>query len=112
LGAESGLQFPRKGLWWSFKSDCGSQPPQKEEWFKDRVEGDGRNKTLHDWQQGVGEAEQIIEHFTFEGDLVVDPFLGSGTNGVASKRLQRRFVGCDIDDKAVGTALNRIGKVG
>jgi len=86
-------------------------PPLKSEWFKDRIEGDGRNKAFHDWQQGVGEAEQIIEYFTFAGDLVVDPFLGSGTNGVASTRLQRRFVGCDIDENAVGTALNRIGEV-
>jgi hypothetical protein len=85
-------------------------PSDKAEWFADRIEGDGRNKENHDWEQGLGEAKQLIEYFTFEGDLVVDPFIGSGTNGVASKLLRRRFVGCDIDEKNVGIALHRIGK--
>jgi hypothetical protein len=88
------------------------RPIQRREWFKDRIEGDGRVKSYHAWQQGVGEARHLIEALTHEGNLVVDPFAGSGTTGVACKELKRRFVGCDIDEKAVGTALYRIGKVG
>jgi hypothetical protein len=88
------------------------QPLKKREWFRDRIEGDGRIKSHHEWQQGVGEAKQLIEYFTFEGDLVVDPFTGSGTSGIASKLLGRRFVGCDIDEKNVGIALHRINKAG
>ncbi len=87
------------------------KPLGKAEWFIDRIEGEGREKTHHDWEQGLSEALDLIDHFTFEGDLVVDPFLGSGTNAAASKTLRRRFIGCDVDEKAVGTALHRIDRV-
>ncbi|MGO9121233.1 MAG: DNA-methyltransferase [Desulfomonilaceae bacterium] len=84
------------------------EPLENLEWFADRIEGDGRNKSHHKWEQGIGESEYFIENLTYEGDLVVDPFLGSGTNGLAAKRLQRRFLGCDVDENAVKTALYRL----
>jgi methylase of polypeptide subunit release factors len=87
-------------------------PAEKSEWFIDRLEGEGRTKENHDWEQGLGEAHSLIEYFTFPGDLVVDPFLGSGTNGLAAVRLRRKFIGCDIDEKAVGITTARINDVG
>lgn len=84
------------------------RPANKKEWFKDLIHGDGRSKSHHNWEQGVGEATHLIEALTHEGNLIVDPFLGSGTNALASKKLNRRFVGCDIDEEAVRTALHRI----
>ena len=78
--------------------------------FKDIVEKDGYKglKEHHAWQQGLKEAETLIESLTEEGDLVVDPFLGSSTVVVAAKRLNRRFVGCDEDEAAVNVALARL----
>lgn len=84
------------------------RPAEKKEWFKDLIHGDGRSKSHHKWEQGIGEATHLIEALTHEGNLIVDPFLGSGTNAVASKKLNRRFIGCDVDEKAVRTALHRI----
>jgi hypothetical protein len=84
------------------------RPREKLRWFKDRIEGDGRTKSNHDWEQGLGESTSLIEAFTFEGDIVVDPFVGSGTTAVACKRLNRRFVGCDVDLVAVKTAIGRL----
>ncbi len=52
----------------------------------------------------------MIEKFSCENDLVVDPFLGSGTVAIAAKRLNRRFVGCDESLDAVNTALARIAE--
>jgi DNA modification methylase len=86
------------------------RPLEKREWFKDRIEGDGRIKSHHAWQQGVGEARHLIEALTHEGNLVVDPFAGSGTTGVACKALKRRFIGCDVDETSVSIALQRIGQ--
>jgi tRNA G37 N-methylase Trm5 len=88
------------------------RPAEKKEWFQDLIHGDGRSKSHHNWEQGIGEAKQLIEALTHEGNLIVDPFLGSGTNAVASKKLNRRFIGCDVDEKAVGTSLQRINKSG
>lgn len=83
---------------------------EKREWFRDLIQGDGRRKSHHKWEQGIGEATHLIEALTHEGNLIVDPFLGSGTNAVASKRLNRRFIGCDVDEKAVEIALNRMNE--
>lgn len=52
--------------------------------------------------------EQIIRLASDEGDLVVDPFVGSGTTAVASKLLNRRYVGIDISQSAVELANNRL----
>ena len=50
----------------------------------------------------------IVEYLTEPGDLVVDPFCGAGTTGVACTRLHRRFVGCDVDADSVAIARERI----
>ncbi len=53
--------------------------------------------------------QRLIELFTFAGDLVVDPFAGAGTTGVAAKQTGRRFYGVDLDDRYVDLANTRIG---
>ena len=42
------------------------------------------------------------------GDLVVDPFLGSGTTGVTCVNLGGRFIGCDIDEKCLEITKGRV----
>lgn len=54
--------------------------------------------------------ERHIRNSTKEGDLVFDPFMGSGTTGVACKRLQRRFVGCEISPEYFRVAQDRVSK--
>jgi len=49
-----------------------------------------------------------IEAFTDPGDLVLDPFCGSGTTGVACLRLGRRFIGIEKDSRHVATARERL----
>lgn len=84
------------------------EPEQKVPWIHDLIEGDGVTKENHRWEQGIGEACHLIEGLTYERDLIVDPFLGSGTVAVAAKRLNRRFVGCDESVDAVNTSLSRL----
>jgi 16S rRNA G966 N2-methylase RsmD len=90
--------------------DAEYQPLQTQYWFRDTVQGDGYSglKDHHPWEQGVSEATQILESLSLEGDLVIDPFLGSGTVAVACKRMKKRFVGCDLDHDSVNMTLARL----
>lgn len=59
---------------------------------------------FHPTQKPVAVMAWLIEAMTDPGDLVVDPFCGSGTTGVAALRLARRFVGGDRDAAHAETA--------
>ena len=52
--------------------------------------------------------EKIIQLVTNEGDIVLDPFCGSGTTLVAAKLLNRKFVGIDISDDAIQLTQERL----
>lgn len=52
--------------------------------------------------------EQLIRLYTFADDLVLDPFMGSGSSMVAASRLGRRYVGYDLDPEYVELARHRV----
>jgi DNA modification methylase len=52
--------------------------------------------------------EQLIRLYTFRDDLVLDPFMGSGSALVAAARLGRRYIGYDLDQSYVGIARRRV----
>ncbi|WP_083914994.1 DNA-methyltransferase [Ilumatobacter nonamiensis] len=56
----------------------------------------------------VALVERCLHLFTYDGDVVLDPFMGSGTTGVAAKRTGRRFVGYDTEPAYVRQARERI----
>ncbi len=51
---------------------------------------------------------RLIELYTFRGDLVLDPFMGSGSTAVAAVRTERHYVGFDTDPRYVDLAEERI----
>jgi site-specific DNA-methyltransferase (adenine-specific) len=52
--------------------------------------------------------ERLIHLYTFEDDLVLDPFMGSGTTLLAAAKLGRRYVGYDLDPAYVEIARSRV----
>lgn len=54
----------------------------------------------------------LLETSTVAGDLVVDPFMGSGSTGVAAVSMGRRFVGGDVEQEHLDTAVARLSEVG
>lgn len=52
--------------------------------------------------------EQLIRLYTFKDDLVLDPFMGSGSALVAAARSGRRFIGYDLDETYVEIAQHRV----
>jgi 16S rRNA G966 N2-methylase RsmD len=66
------------------------------EYVADRLRGSRPEKAHHEWAQGVEEVAYLIEKLTEPGELVLDPFAGSGAFGRAALALNRRYLGVDL----------------
>lgn len=62
----------------------------------------------HETQKPVPLMLELVELFTDPGELILDPFCGSGTTGVACLRLGRRFIGIERDEKYAAIARERL----
>lgn len=105
--------FPRKEI-------CGYKPilvfqkppitkPYKS--FVDIIKGTGREKGLHEWQQSEGELTPLIETFTKQGDIIMDPFMGSGTTLAAALRNGRDTIGFDINPAVGNIVMKRLESI-
>ncbi len=65
-------------------------------------------KRLHPTQKPLVLFEKLVCKHSHQGDLIVDPFLGAGTTGVAAIRNSRSFAGCDIDRHYVQISQERM----
>lgn len=70
----------------------------------------GGLQTLHDWQQQEAPARFAIEKLTQPGDVVLDPFLGSGTTLAAAVKLGRRGIGVELDPQTLAVATARLAE--
>lgn len=70
---------------------------------------DIRDKTLHPATFPLALAERIIKLFTHEGELVVDPFVGSGTTLLAAQYTNRNAVGFDLQEAYIRLCEQRLG---
>lgn len=68
------------------------------------------DESNHPTEKPVELMAHYIENSSKPGDLVTDPFMGSGTTGVACAKLGRRFIGVEIDPGHFETACERIIK--
>lgn len=62
----------------------------------------------HPTQKPVDVMKWCIEHLPADAQTILDPFMGSGTTGVACVKLGRRFIGIEIDEKYFSIACRRI----
>jgi len=67
-----------------------------------------RHITKHPTEKPETLLERIILLGSKENDVVLDPFMGSGTTGAVAKRLNRNFIGIELDDDFFEIAKNRI----
>lgn len=66
------------------------------------------SRGLHPTQKPVALCEYLIKTYTNEGETVLDFTMGSGTTGVAAKKLNRNFIGIELDIGYFKIAKNRI----
>jgi DNA modification methylase len=86
------------------------------EWLKSQIgvwqffyeSRDIRDKNLHPATFPISLAKKVISLFSHEGELVLDPFVGSGTSLVASQDLNRNAVGFDLQEKYIELCAKRL----
>ena len=61
----------------------------------DYIESVAPLKIEHEWQQSTVEAQYVIKNLTIENQTVLDPMMGSGTTGLATLNLRRKFIGIE-----------------
>lgn len=79
--------------------------------FADVIRSEGSDadaKNNHKWGQDYGAFHTIVGRLTTPGQVVVDPFMGSGTTLLAAHALGRHTIGCDIDTAHVAKARERL----
>ena len=89
---------------------AGEFEPRK--WIHDTFWSEGRggpeSRPLHPWQQSVATMRHWVFMTSKPGEVVLDPFVGSGTCAVAALSEGRRFLGGDLDPACVETTRQRI----
>lgn len=95
---------PRKG---QFSGNPKGKNPS-DVWDIPNVKSKHVEKTIHPCQFPISIPQRLILAFSNPNDIVVDPFLGSGTTAAASALLNRRFIGAEKVDKYVEVSEERI----
>lgn len=78
------------------------------DWIGDVLKSEANDKNFHHWGQSESGMADIIERFTYPGQKILDPFVGGGTTATVALKMNRLFVGIDIDQKAIDTTRARI----
>lgn len=72
---------------------------------------DTNGKNLHDTEKPVELMKILIENSSKEQELVLDPFMGIGSTGVASIKTNRNFIGVELDENYFNIAKQRIENI-
>ena len=67
-------------------------------------------KMVHPTEKPTDMLERLVKDASDEGDIILDPFMGSGTTGVAAKNLNRSFIGIEMDEGYFNIAKERIDR--
>jgi len=99
---ECAIWFVKKGAKWTFnRQDSKYQRPK----FVAGIESG-----LHPTQKNLGLMQELVKIHSNLGDMVIDPFMGSGTTGEACKNLRRKFIGIEQDVNYFEIAKKRINE--
>lgn len=95
----------KKGAKWTFNK------PADKPYLRSMYEAGvvcGKEKTGHPTQKSLQIIKRIVEVHTNPDDVILDPFMGSGTTGEAALCLQRKFIGIEVNPDYYAIAQNRI----
>jgi len=74
------------------------------------IKGKSELHTLHPTQKPVSLLEYLVATYSNESDLILDPFLGSGTTAVASRNLKRQYIGFELEEEYYDICVKRLNE--
>lgn len=77
--------------------------------FADVIRGK-RQKRFHPWQQSIQDVLGVLDRFMMPGQVLYDPFAGTGTTLLAGKLLGMQWIGAEIDKDTYKNALNQLSQ--
>ena len=70
-----------------------------------------RERTEHPTQKPIALIEPLVRWWSYERDIVLDPFCGVGTTCYVARKLNRHYIGIEINPKWVEIARKRLRKI-
>ena len=98
----------KKGAKWVFNKD--KEKPYMRSMFETSTVS-GNERTIHPTQKSLHLMQDIIKIHTNRDDVIIDPFMGSGTTGLACLNLNRKFIGIELDKNYFNLSADRLNKL-
>ena len=98
-GAEGRIKIPKDKKYHEVKYD----PPLPNSMLEIKS-----TRGKHSTEKPVALMEWVLKYYSKEGDVVLDPTMGSGSTGVACKNMNRNFIGFEMDAEIYDGAVNRL----
>lgn len=88
-----------------------SNGPYAGEWYADVVNNSAPDKRYHEWGQGESGMAALIDRFSLPGQTILDPFCGGSATGAAAIKMDRLYIGSDIDPDAIEISAHRLVEI-
>ena len=93
---------------YSLMKELNGGKQMKDVWSGSLIQKKEKTEGYHPTQKPLYLLERIIQASTSEGELILDPFCGSSTTGVAAKRLGRKYIGIDNVQEYIELSIRRL----
>ena len=111
LWAKKDIKNAKHKFNYSLMRELNSGKQMQDVWESSLTKPSEKKYGKHPTQKPMEILEKIILSSTDEGDLILDPFNGSGTTGIVANKLNRKYIGIDLEKKYLDITIKRLIKL-
>ena len=111
LWAKKDIKNAKHKFNYSLMRELNSGKQMQDVWESSLTKPSEKKCGKHPTQKPMEILEKIILSSTDEGDLILDPFNGSGTTGIVANKLNRKYIGIDLEKKYLDITIKRLIKL-